>query len=187
MPPDWTAEDPSPPPDDVILDALPLPLLVLDEACRVIRFNRPAERLTGHYRSKVVGRSCAEVLAATPCDEQCPIRRVLSTGAICHQSPLSLRNADGHRVAVGVLASPLPGPRGRTVGVVALLAAPASRPGGAASAQVQPWATRKQAQERLAVKEALHLSGGNIARAAQLLGVHRSTLWRKIRRLGVAL
>jgi len=38
---------------------------------------------------------------------------------------------------------------------------------------------------RLAIEDALRESGGNVARAARSLGISRSTLYRKMRRLGI--
>lgn len=45
-----------------------------------------------------------------------------------------------------------------------------------------PWATRKAHQEMQAIEEALQNTNGNITRAAELLGMHRTTLWRKLKR-----
>jgi transcriptional regulator of acetoin/glycerol metabolism len=40
--------------------------------------------------------------------------------------------------------------------------------------------------ERRAIVDALHATGGNKLRAAQLLGIARSTLLEKVRRFGLA-
>ena len=45
------------------------------------------------------------------------------------------------------------------------------------------WSARKAHQELKAIEEALEQTGGNITRAAELLGMHRTTLWRKLKRL----
>jgi DNA-binding NtrC family response regulator len=42
-----------------------------------------------------------------------------------------------------------------------------------------------EAAERQAILEALHAHGGNLTKAAEALGIHRSTLRRKMRELGV--
>ena len=42
------------------------------------------------------------------------------------------------------------------------------------------------ASERSDIREALELSGGNRAAAASILGISRTTLWRKMREYGLA-
>lgn len=39
--------------------------------------------------------------------------------------------------------------------------------------------------ERTRIQEALKMAKGNLGRAAELMGIHRSTLWRKMKRLGI--
>jgi len=40
--------------------------------------------------------------------------------------------------------------------------------------------------ERQALVDALHRSGGNKKKAAELLGIHRPTLYNKLKRLGLS-
>jgi len=55
--------------------------------------------------------------------------------------------------------------------------------GVAADAEASiPWPTRKAHHEFEAIQEALRRTGGNITRAATLLHMHRTTLWRKLKR-----
>lgn len=42
-----------------------------------------------------------------------------------------------------------------------------------------------QISERVRIEQALKQAGGNKAKAAQLLGMHRTTLWRKLKELGL--
>ncbi|MCS7083613.1 MAG: sigma 54-interacting transcriptional regulator [Aquificaceae bacterium] len=42
-----------------------------------------------------------------------------------------------------------------------------------------------QVSERIKIEQALRQAGGNKAKAAQLLGMHRTTLWRKLKELGL--
>jgi len=45
------------------------------------------------------------------------------------------------------------------------------------------WAAKKANEELQAIQHALQQTGGNVTRAAKLLGIHRTTLWRKLKRL----
>ncbi|MFH1679577.1 MAG: helix-turn-helix domain-containing protein, partial [Candidatus Eisenbacteria bacterium] len=54
---------------------------------------------------------------------------------------------------------------------------------GAGWGSVSPWSAHKD--ERKAITGALRRSGGHRGRAAKLLGIDRTTLWRKMRRLGI--
>ena len=59
----------------------------------------------------------------------------------------------------------------------ALLNQPGERVGSLAEA--------RERAERLHIEEAIHQTGGEIAKAATLLGISRTTLWEKMRRLGL--
>ena len=48
-----------------------------------------------------------------------------------------------------------------------------------------PWSVRKVQMEQEEIEEALARNRGNVTRAARDLHVHRTTLWRKMRRLGI--
>ena len=43
----------------------------------------------------------------------------------------------------------------------------------------------RQRAERLHIEEAMRQTGGEIGRAAALLGISRTTLWDKMRKLGL--
>lgn len=168
------------PPDDVIIESMALPLLVLDAGCRIVRFNRPAERLTGFYRSKVLGLSCSSVLEPRPCDQRCPVWRVLHNGTSVQSGQMTLRAADQHEVRVEAIASPLLGPRERVIGAVQILRESVDSPRIDVSLPA-----RRARQEIETIREALERSGGNLSKAARALQVHRTTLWRKIKRFGI--
>ena len=45
--------------------------------------------------------------------------------------------------------------------------------------------SQKGSEEVERIKEALRRSGGNKSLAAKLLGIHRTTLWRKLKEFGI--
>ena len=59
------------------------------------------------------------------------------------------------------------------------------RAAGDASGQVRYRAAGPESDERAAIEAALAHSGGALSRAAELLGMGRTTLWRKIRSYGI--
>jgi transcriptional regulator with PAS, ATPase and Fis domain len=179
---DWTIHGRPHPPDDVILDAMALPLLVLDDGCRIIRFNTPAERLTGHFRSKVVGLNCADVLNPTPCGASCPVQAVLRTGVNARIERLTIQASDMHKIDVESFASPLLGPRGKVIGAVQILR---ELEATGFTHELTSLPARRARQEIEAIRAALEQTGGNISKAARSLSVHRTTLWRKIKRFGI--
>ena len=182
----WTIHGKHPPPDDVILDSMGLPLVVVDQQCRIIRVNTSAERLTGFYRSKLVGLSCADGLKASPCGPSCPVQQVLQSGATLRFDVVTLQTADMRTLSVEAITSPLLGPRGKVIGAVEILRElDGPEPMGVSPSS--PWPARKAQQEMEAIREALEKAGGNITRAAGTLRMHRTTLWRKIRRYEIKL
>jgi DNA-binding NtrC family response regulator len=56
---------------------------------------------------------------------------------------------------------------------------------GQPAERVVSLAEARERAERLHIEEALHQTGGEIARTAALLGISRTTLWEKMRRLGL--
>ena len=174
------------PPDDVILDSMAVAVLALDTSCHIIRFNRTAERLTGHYRSKMVGQRCDRILEASPCGPSCPVQQVLNTGAPCLQHSITIHTSDLQRITVEALASPLLGPRDKVIGVVVVLCQDSALVKESASDAVS-LSIQQAFHEKNVVVQALESAEGNITRAAKSLGIHRTTLWRKIQRLGIKL
>jgi transcriptional regulator of acetoin/glycerol metabolism len=51
---------------------------------------------------------------------------------------------------------------------------------------LEVWTTSVEATSDKDIREALRLTRGNKAKAARLLGIHRSTLYRRMERYGIA-
>lgn len=92
---------------------------------RVIKYwNAGAKRLTGYEAHDVVGRSCKDNLlvhmsadGVMLCSHGCPLTKVLRDGKE-RQGQVSLKHADGHRVAVQIRVAAVRDSAGRIVGAV---------------------------------------------------------------------
>ena len=163
---------------------MPLALLVLDQDCTFFRVNTLAERLTGYYRSKLIGQRCDHVLKPRPCGATCLVHKILQARTTHLLGTMEILTADGKSLAAQAAVSPLAGPRGRIIGAVLLLSEQPPEQEGEQQT-ILPLRARKEVQERAAILEAINAAGGNLTRAARELGVHRTTLWRKLRSLGI--
>lgn len=161
--------------EEPLLEAMGLSVVVLDPDCRIVRMNARAETLTQQTSAEVTGRLCGEVLRASPCGPRCPVAMVKGGVEDACSGPMVIQDSDGQSIAVEVTASARRDKKGRPIGAVQVL-----RRLGEPS--FVPLPLRKVNQEIAALREALERSGGSISEAARLLGMHRTTLWRKLRR-----
>jgi transcriptional regulator with PAS, ATPase and Fis domain len=159
----------SSPPDrsglSAFLDVLPVPVLTTDAALRVRRINPRAARLLGLAPDQALGKACDEVVRCSPCPEECALTETLRTGQTRRGIATEVgREDDRVRVRVDVVSlepDELVWVLGPAEGAV-----PVPVPEGR-------------------VESALRRAAGNVTRAARLLGVHRTTLWRWMSEAGV--
>lgn len=108
-------------PDAVILDSMGVALLAVDPACRIIRFNGPAARLTGHDGEAVIGCPCHEVLQVSLCHNRCPVQEAMHSGTTSLYRTGVLQTRDRRSVTVEINASALLDGDGHVVGGVGIL------------------------------------------------------------------
>ncbi|MEW5912191.1 MAG: sigma 54-interacting transcriptional regulator [Thermodesulfobacteriota bacterium] len=107
------------PPLQGILDAVSLGVLTVDQAGVITYFNRAAEQITGVGRDQALGRTCAEVLKSTLCDEYCPVRRAMESGEDqLGLEAVFIRQEGRSVVPVRLCASPLHDENGQVCGAV---------------------------------------------------------------------
>lgn len=162
--------------------------VVIDAASRqVLATNARARDLLG-LREEVRGSCCHETLRSATCQESCPLSRALA--GLPPEEVVTLllhRHDDGPAVHADARALVLRDGQGRPVALIELLR---GRPPAAGAAPVEaaalegPVAAANLAEtERQAIHRALEQARGNHSAAARLLGIDRSTLWRKLKRL----
>lgn len=106
-----------------VLDTLQTGVSMVDRNGKILFWNQGAERLTGHKRHEVMGRSCRDNIlvhcdgqGCVACGATCPITRTLHEGKP-HEAKMQLRHKDGHPVHVLMRLAPLRDPRGSLIGI----------------------------------------------------------------------
>lgn len=107
-----------------IMESLPTGLCVVDLQKKIVLWSGGAERITGHLRHEVVGRSCvAEPLLHCDqpgcefCSEECVFARAMKTAQATEATGL-LRHKSGHEIPVWMQAVPVHNQRGSVIGAV---------------------------------------------------------------------
>jgi len=101
-----------------VLDSISDGVFTVDLEWRVTSFNRAAEEVTGISREEALGRRCWEVLKASVCESDCPLRRSLDTGKPVRNRTLYILNSRGERVPVSISTAVLRDAGGKAIGGV---------------------------------------------------------------------
>jgi len=107
-----------------ILESLPTGVCVVDMQKKILLWSEGAERITGHLRHEVVGRSCiAEPLlhcnqpGCEFCSEKCPLARAMKTSHAAESNGV-LHHKSGYEVPVRLRAVPVRSQNGSIIGAV---------------------------------------------------------------------
>jgi len=101
-----------------VLDSISDGVFTVDLDWCVSSFNRAAEQITGIPRKQALGRKCWEVLKASVCESDCPLRRSLETGRPVRNRTLYILNSRGERVPVSISTAVLRDAGGKVIGGV---------------------------------------------------------------------
>jgi PAS domain S-box-containing protein len=171
---------------EAALDSISEAVLTVDPGLLVTSFNRAAEQLAGVLRAAALGKQCRSVLRAAVCDfvHDCPMERVLSNGHVAAHYSFARPRPDGRRDTVIIDAHLMRNAAGeKTGGVEVIRVRP---PGFEESAEAAPATlTAFELLERNSIEQVLARHGGRRAAASRELGISRTTLWRKLRRLQI--
>ncbi|AQT69168.1 PAS domain S-box protein [Anaerohalosphaera lusitana] len=107
-----------------LLETIPCSVFIIDNAGRIIYWNRSIQQLTGYTADEVLGSGC-ENLKLTICDEGSPAT------SICahlpkdseHQMECEIRRKDGSVVPVVRTSKPVRDSRGENIGAIEALSA----------------------------------------------------------------
>jgi len=107
-----------------VLDTLQTGVSVADRNGKILFWNQGAERLTGHLRHEVVGRSCRDNIlqqcndrGCVACGATCPITCTLQEGK-AQEAKMQLRHKEGYPVHVLMRIAPLRDAHGSVTGIV---------------------------------------------------------------------
>jgi len=106
-----------------VLDSLQTGVSMVDRNGKILFWNQGAERLTGHKRHEVVGRSRRESIlphcndqGCVACGATCPFTRTMHEGKP-QEAKMQLRHKEGHPVHVLMRIAPLRDPHGSVIGI----------------------------------------------------------------------
>jgi len=106
-----------------ILDSLQTGVSVANRAGKFLLWNQGAERLTGHKRHEVLGRTCRDNIlphcndqGCVACGATCPFTRTMHEGKP-QEARLQLRHKKGHPVHVLMRIAPIRDPHGSITGL----------------------------------------------------------------------
>jgi PAS domain S-box-containing protein len=173
---------------ETVLDSISEAVVTIDREYVITSFNAAAEHATGCSREAALGRHCYEVLHRTVCDyiSECPMTPLFENGTARAEVHLHDSPVGALRVSVHVLRND----RGDVVGgIEAILPngrqAATVSPRSAGHRRGEPRLNILEASERSAIEDILRRNEWNRAEACRLLGLSRTTLWRKMRKLGI--
>lgn len=147
-----------------------LPFFRVDADRNVVEMSPALERLTGFTADDIVGRSCLRVHRCIECLAGCG---VFDNGEVADKE-LEIYCADGSTLCVRKSGRAFFDDDGAVVGAIEVV----EPLGGEASENSEPEEARR-------VRAALERARYNRSAAARSLGVSRTTLWRKMKSLGL--
>ena len=184
---------------ETVLDSVSDAVLTIDRDFVVTSFNAAAEALTGFHRSEAIGQLCHEILRSSVCRNvaDCPMTQLMGTGSDSFTCRCTVRDRHDREAALTVLARALRNSHGVIVGGVETFRA--STPGdgplapcslsvatvAAAQPPPSPGVPILEASQRGTIENVLCKNRWNRTAACRELGLSRTTLWRKMRRLGI--
>lgn len=193
----------------MVFDALIEAVFTIDREFVITSFNRTAQRVSGVPRAKALGRPCYELFGNSACACECPLGNVLRSARPVDAGRLAALNQQNDGTTTCVCLATLQDGQGRVVGAVQTfrrLATAAERCGVAdvlggrndpqhgAVRRCNPDGPARPIDgqlpilaefERRAIEDVLREHHWNRAVVCRVLGVSRTTLWRKMRKLGI--
>lgn len=182
---------------EAILDGLAEGIVTLDDQRRIIGINRAACEMLEVERGEAVDANCCELMGKQWCESASAVRDSIRDGTPLSDFRVQVETRSGRKKVLVFRTSTLRGPDDRHRGSVivlrdvselaALKEDLARRPQDVeptkdSTGQAGP---ERRAVESDSVREVLEATGWNVAEAARLLRVSRTTLYKRIAELGI--
>ncbi len=165
-----------------ILESLIVAVFTVDEACRITSFNKSAEQLLGLSRDLVVGRYCVDVFHSSLCGSNCPVLKSLTLGKPGQTVTGEITGRHSQLIEIRMTGTVLRNAQAEIIGGVGVLQQ--------CHVPVRDDASMQHAVEVCEMQSllaALRRNNNNRAAAARDLGIHKSTFFRKIKKMGIEL
>lgn len=91
-------------------------VFAVDRTWRIIAFNRAATEITGVPAEEAIGHPCCEVLRASVCENECPLRETIKTGRPIIAKHIFILDSRGRRVPVSLSTAILRDADGNVIG-----------------------------------------------------------------------
>ena len=104
-----------------VIDSIADGIFTVDPQLIIRSVSPRFERLLGLKGADAIGRRCADVLAGTKCDTDCPMRWTLERGAIVERCREMVRRGDGSRVPVSITTAFLHDTHGAVEGLIGVV------------------------------------------------------------------
>ena len=101
-----------------IMESVADGVMAVDSEQTITAFNPAAAVITGVPHNEAIGRKCFDVLRPDVCDDACPVRQAMATGATVNPRRVTIINAEGDEIVVSISAAPLRDRAGNIVGGV---------------------------------------------------------------------
>lgn len=168
-------------PVDVLAELAGVACFQVDPGGKIVAASPALEELTGLSREDLVGSPCLTVMRCRECLEGCPVKE---DGELRDQRITLHRNGDGPLEVIHS-GRVLRNENGKPAGCLEVLR-PVNGVGAGASGawqdqQLPPGLTEEERIEVRRIRRALEEVRYRRAEAAELLGISRTTLWRKMK------
>ena len=167
---------------ELILETLPLAIFTVDHRLCITYFNGGIENLLGVSRNEALGELYSDILSVTFATGTCPLCTAVETGNSCFDVSAIITNSVTQQFKVQVSTSPLRDTKDTIIGSVAVL-----QPVGLDLSDNPSMQHAVQVCEVQSIITALRRNNNNRTAAARDLGIHKSTFFRKIKKMGIDL